>query len=141
MPEATWTVRTIDGEFPNWRQVVPEPGGGLFEFDPSELTSALRAASAVHHTKGAPVRLMLDGSCSIAVKEQDLGEMREALSGASFSPNGEGSVQIAFNPDYLADALAFCGVERGRMWVRDALKPALLEGPDRRCALMPIRIP
>jgi DNA polymerase III subunit beta len=141
LPDAEWTVRAVEGEFPNWRQVVPEPEGGLLEFDPEELGSALRAASAVHHTKGAQVRLSLDRTCSIAVRDHDLGEMREALTGARFSPNGAGAMEIAFNSDYLADAIRFCGAERGRMWVRDALKAVLFDSPDRRYALMPIRTP
>jgi DNA polymerase-3 subunit beta len=141
LPDAEWTVRTVDGEFPNWRQVVPEPEGGLLEFDPEELGSVLRAASAVHHTTGAQVRLSLDRECSMAVKDHDLGEMREALTGASFSPNGAGAMEVVFNPDYLADAIRFCGAERGRMWVRDPLKAVLFDSPDRRYALMPIRIP
>jgi DNA polymerase-3 subunit beta len=141
LSDAEWTVRTVEGEFPNWRQVVPEPGGGLLEFDPEELGSALRAASAVHQTKGAQVRLSLDRTCSIAVKDPDLGEMREALTGASFSPNGAGAMEITLNSDYLADAIRFCGVERGRMWVRDGLKAVLFDSPDRRYALMPIRVP
>jgi DNA polymerase-3 subunit beta len=141
LPDAEWTVRTVEGEFPNWRQVVPEPGGGLLEFDSEELGSALRAASAVHHTKGAQVRLSLDRSCSIAVRDHDLGEMQEDLTGASFSPNGAGAMEIAFNSDYLADAMRFCGAERGRMWVRDAHKAVLFDSPDRRYALMPIRTP
>jgi DNA polymerase-3 subunit beta len=141
LPDAEWTVRNDEGEFPNGRQVVPEPEGGLLEFDPQELGSALRAASAVHHTKGAPIRLSLDRTCSLAVREHDLGEMREALMGARFSPNGTGAMEVAFNPDYLVDAIRFCGAERGRMWVRDALKAVLFDSPDRRYALMPIRIP
>jgi DNA polymerase-3 subunit beta len=140
-PGAEWTVRIVEGDFPNWRQVVPEPEGGLLEFDPEELGSALRAAASVRSTKGAPIRLSLDRTCSLAVKEHDLAEMREALIGARFSPNGAGAMEIAFNSDYLADAIRFCGAERGRMWVRDALKAVLFDSPDRRYALMPIRIP
>jgi DNA polymerase-3 subunit beta len=139
--EASWTVRTIEGQFPNWRQVVPEAAGALLEFDPQELTSALRATASVRSTTGAPVRLMLDDTCSLAVSEPGLGEMQEVLTRASFSPNGVGPMQVAFNPAYLTDAIAFCEAERGRMWVRDPVKPALLEGPDRRHALMPVRIP
>jgi DNA polymerase-3 subunit beta len=138
---ANWTIRTVEGEYPNWRQVVPEPEGGLLEFDPEELGSALRAAASVRHARGAPVRLTLDRTPSLVVREPDLGEMREVLSGARFSPNGAGVADIAFNPDYLADAIRFCGTERGRMWVREALKAVLFEGPDRRYALMPVRIP
>jgi DNA polymerase III subunit beta len=141
LPDAEWTVRTVEGEFPNWKQVVPEPEGGSFEFDPEELGSALRAATSVRSTKGAPVRLSLDRTCSLALQDPDLGEMREALTEARFSPNGAGAMEVAFNPDYLADAIRFCDPERGRMWVRDALKPVLFQGPDRRYVLMPIRLP
>jgi DNA polymerase III subunit beta len=141
LPDAEWTVRTVEGEFPNWKQVVPNPEGGSFEFDPEELGSALRAAASVRSTTGAPVRLTLDRTCSLALKDPDLGEMREALTEARFSPNGAGAMEVAFNPDYLADAIRFCGAERGRMWVRDGLKPALFEGPERRYVLMPIRLP
>jgi DNA polymerase III subunit beta len=141
LADAEWTARTVEGEFPNWKQVVPEPGGGSFEFDPEELGSALRAATSVRSTTGAPVRLTLDRTCSLALKDPDLGEMREALTEAKFSPNGAGAIEVAFNPDYLADAIRFCGAERGRMWVRDGLKPALFEGPERRYVLMPIRLP
>ena len=141
VPDAEWTVRTVEGEFPNWKQVVPSPEGGSFEFDPEELGSALRAATSVRSTTGAPVRLTLDRTCSLALKDPDLGEMREALAEAKFSPNGAGAMEVAFNPDYLADAIRFCGAERGRMWVRDGLKPVLFEGPERRYVLMPIRLP
>ena len=141
VPDAEWTVRTVEGEFPNWKQVVPNPEGGSFEFDPKELGSALRAATSVRATMGAPVRLTLDRTCSMAFKDPDLGEVREALTDARFSPNGAGPMEVAFNPDYLADAIHFCGAERGRMWVRDGLKPALFEGPERRYVLMPIRLP
>jgi DNA polymerase-3 subunit beta len=141
VPDAEWTVRTVEGEFPNWKQVVPTPEGGSFEFDPEELGSALRAATSVRSATGAPVRLTLDRTCSLTLKDPDLGEMREALAEARFSPNGTGAMEVAFNPDYLADAIRFCGAERGRMWVRDGLKPALFEGPDCRYVLMPIRMP
>jgi len=140
-PDAEWTVRTVEGEFPNWKQVVPNPEGGSFEFDPEELGSALRAATSVRSTKGAPIRLTLDRTCSLALKDPGVGEMREALTETKFSPNGAGAVEVAFNLEYLVDAIRFCGAERGRMWVRDGLKPALFEGPERRYVLMPIRLP
>lgn len=141
LPDTEWTVRTVEGEFPNWRQVIPEPSGAHLEFDAEELSSGLRAAASVRSSGGGPVRLTLDRTCSLALVEPDLGEMRQVLSGASFSPNGVGAIQVAFNPGYLADAIRFCGTPRGRMWVRDGLKPALFEGPDRRYALMPVRMP
>jgi DNA polymerase III subunit beta len=139
VPGADWTVRAFDGEFPNWRQVVPESVGGMFEFEADELSSALRAAASIRSRVGAPIRLSLDRTCSLALAEAGLGEMRQELAQASFTPDGAGALEVGLNPDYLADAMRFCGAERGRMWVRDALKPVLFEGRDRRYVLMPVR--
>lgn len=139
--DSMWLVRTIEGEYPSWRQVVPEAEGGLLEFDAKELESALRATVSVRGTKGGTVRLILDRSCSLAFAEPDCGTVREILPQARFSPNGVGPLEVSFNPDYLLDAIRVIGTERGRMWVRDGLKPALFEGPDRRYALMPVRMP
>jgi DNA polymerase-3 subunit beta len=88
--ESTWSVRSIEGEYPAWRQVVPEAEGALLEFDSVELESALRAAASVRGTKEAQVHLTLDRSCSLALVEPDFGTVREGLPGASFSPNGCG---------------------------------------------------
>jgi DNA polymerase-3 subunit beta len=139
--DSAWSVRTIEGEYPAWRQVLPEADGGLLEFDARELESALRAAVSIRGTKGTPVRLTLDRSCFVALAESDFGSVLEALPGANFSPNGAGPLEVAFNPEYLLDAIRLIGGDRGRMWARDALKPVLFEGPDRRYALMPVRMP
>jgi DNA polymerase-3 subunit beta len=138
---STWSVRTIEGEYPTWRQVLPEAEGGLLEFDSGEMQSALGAVASIRGARGAPVRLTLDSSCFLALAEPDFGSFLEELSGASFSPNGAGPLQVAFNADYLLDAIRFVGAEQGRMWVRDGLKPVLFEGADRRYALMPVRMP
>jgi DNA polymerase-3 subunit beta len=138
--KADWWVRSVEGEFPNWRQVMPEPEGGCLEFDADELESALAAAAAVRGAGSAPVRLALDRSCALTLSEPDLGTVREELTEARFSPNGMGALEIAFNPEYLRDGIRFVGEDRGRMWVRDGLKPALFEGPDRSYAVMPVRI-
>jgi DNA polymerase-3 subunit beta len=137
--KADWWVRTVEGEFPNWRQVMPEPEGGCLEFEASELDSALKAAAAIRGSGAAPVRLELDRACALTLTEPDLGTVREELAEARFSPDGVGPLEVAFNPDYLRDGLRFVGEERGRLWVRDGLKPALLEGSERRYAVMPVR--
>jgi DNA polymerase-3 subunit beta len=139
--DSAWSVRTIEGEYPAWRQVLPEADGGLLEFDARELESALRAAISIRGTRGTPVRLTLDQSCFLTLADSDFGSVLEELPGASFSPNGAGPLQVAFNPEYLLDAICLIGGDRGRMWARDGLKPVLFEGLDRRYALMPVRMP
>lgn len=136
---AVWRVRSIEGEFPNWRQILPEETGARAEFDAAETSAALTAAASIRST-GVPVRLSLGDRCMLTLAQQDVGALTEELERAAFSPDGVGALEVAFNPDYLADAFRFCGTERVAMWVRDGLKPALLGTPDRRYLLMPVRI-
>lgn len=138
--DAVWSVRPIEGEFPNWRQLLPEFGtGACCEFDSTELASALKAMAAVRQN-GSPVRLSLGERSSLVLAERDLGEVTEELVGARFNPDGIGALDVAFNPELLADALRFCGGERVRVWLRDGLKPALFGEPEARYLLMPVRI-
>lgn len=138
--DAVWSVRPVEGEFPNWRQLLPEFGtGASCEFDSTELASALKAMAAVRQN-GSPVRLSLGERSSLVLAERDLGEVTEELVGARFNPDGIGALDVAFNPELLADALRFCGGERVRVWLRDGLKPALFGEPEARYLLMPVRI-
>jgi DNA polymerase-3 subunit beta len=134
-----WWVRTIEGEFPNWHQVMPEAEGGRLDADAKELESALKAASTVRGGDSAPVQLSLDATCTLRLDEPDVGRLTEELDGARFSPDGVGPLDVAYNPEYLLDGVRFVGTERIRMWVRDGLKPALIEARGRRYAVMPVR--
>ena len=138
--DTTWTVRPIEGEFPNWRQVMPEETGATAEFDSEELASAVKTAAAVGSGKGTPVRLSLGRTCSLSLVERDAATIHEDLSKATFTPDGLGDTEVAFNPTYLADGIRFLAGDTVQMWVRDPLKAVLLGPADRRYLLMPVRI-
>lgn len=138
--DAAWSMRPIEGEFPNWRQLLPEFGtGASCKFDSTELASALKAMTAVRQN-GSPVRLSLGERSTLSLAERDLGEVTEELAGAQFTPDGVGALDVAFNPELLAGALQFCGGERVHVWLRDGLKPALFGEPEARYLLMPVRV-
>lgn len=135
-----WSTRLIEGEFPNWGQIVPGETGAALEFEVDEMASALKAAAAVGNGSGTPVRLNLAETTTLSLVEGDTTAIRETLTTAAFQPDGVGALEVAFNAAYLADALKFVGEERARMWIRDGLKPALIGPPDRRYVLMPVRL-
>lgn len=138
---SVWLMRLVEGEFPNWRQLLPAEGlGGRLDVGARELGSALKAVSSISTNRGTPVRLQLGESCSIELAEQNSGSVRETLATASYVSDGAGDLEIAFNPEYLADAVRFCGEDRVQVSVRDGLKPALFGEPDARYLLMPVRI-
>lgn len=135
-----WSTRLVEGEFPNWGQIVPDETGAALEFEVDEMASALKAAAAVGNGNGTPVRLNLGETTTLTLVEGDATAIRETLATASFSPDGVGAIEVAFNPVYFADALKFVGEGRARMWIRDGLKPALIGPPNRRYVLMPVRL-
>jgi DNA polymerase-3 subunit beta len=138
-----WMTRAIAGEFPNWRQLVPKETGGSFEFDSEELSAAVKGASELRTNKSVPVKVQLDDSCELKMEDAQAASVAESLPAASYSPNGVGPMVIAFNPDFLLDAVSFLAEERGRMRATDPYKPALFQGEadEQGYVLMPVRLP
>ena len=134
------TVRAIEGEFPNYRQLMPEPGAddGVLRYSVDELGAVL-AQAAPYCWDTCPVRLELNGEVTMTASAPDLGAFRATVPGATY----EGpELVVAYNPVYLLDAIGAAGPE---MWVRDGLKPAIVgtrKDPYGRVALvMPVRLP
>ena len=137
-----YILRCIDGEFPNYTQLVPAEEGGSLQFEPKEMTQAVKDASSIRSEKSTPARLILGDRCVLSVIENGSPKVRQALPSASYSSNGTGPLEVAFNPDFLADGIKFVGADKEVMWVKDACKPALIVGdPDRRYVVMPVRLP
>ncbi|HVL91647.1 MAG TPA: DNA polymerase III subunit beta [Actinomycetota bacterium] len=135
----TLVSRLIEGEFPNWRQLIPTD-------IPSHLTIARDAfADSVRRVgilaqQGAPVRLELNADgVKLLAGTQDLGEANEAAGGTF---EGE-AITVAFNPVYLNDGIAAAGGAEIKLSLRDGLKPALVTSTEQdgfTYLLMPVRI-
>lgn len=138
---ACWATRAIEGEFPQWRSLIPQDTGGMCQFDSDELASAVKGADALRSQKSTPVRVVLGDSCELRMEESGTATVAEALGRASYSPNGVGPMEIAFNPGFLNDAVKFVGEERVKMRSTDGCKPALFHGENgARYVLMPVRL-
>jgi len=134
------TVRSIEGEFPNYRQLMPErgPDDGVLRYSVDDLAAVLKQA-APYCRDTCPVRLELNGEVTMTASAPDLGAFRAVVPGATY----EGpELVVAYNPVYLLDAIGAAGPE---VRVRDGLKPALIgtrKDPYGRVALvMPVRLP
>jgi DNA polymerase-3 subunit beta len=136
----TLTSRLIEGEFPNYRQLIPEPGGNRLTAPRQELLEAVRRVGLLAR-ENSPVRLELNAlGVRLTSSSPDLGGAVEALE-ATYE--GE-ELTAAFNPGYVGDGLAGVVGERVTVELRDGLKPAILrgEGDDAFTYLvMPVRLP
>ena len=132
------TTRRIEGQFPNYRQLLPE----TFEYEVTvnrdELLDVVRRV-AVLAQRNAPLRLRFaEGEVTVSAQTQDVGEGKESLP-AGFS--GE-PLEIGFNPEFLRDGVESADGDDLRLKLISPLRPAVLqgEGDDFSYLIMPIRL-
>jgi DNA polymerase-3 subunit beta len=131
--------RLIDGQFPNYRQLLPESFEHELRINGSELSEVVRRISLLAQ-KNAPLRLAFSsGELTVSAQTPDVGEALEALPVAF---QGE-SLEIGFNPEFLRDGLE--AVEQGDLVLKliSPLRPGLIESADGdgfRYLIMPIRL-
>jgi DNA polymerase-3 subunit beta len=135
----TLTSRLIEGEFPNYRQLLPEEYGNRLSVSRQQLTDAVRRVGLLARDT-SPVRLEFNAlGVKLSSSSPDLGQAVEAVEARY---EGE-DLTAAFNPTYLADGLAAATGEAVRLEVRDGLKPGIVRGESDEFTylVMPVRLP
>jgi DNA polymerase-3 subunit beta len=133
------TTRLIEGEFPNYRQLVPSGYPNRLVVGKEPLLDAVRRVKLLAR-EATPIRLSLrpDGLELTAVTH-DVGQAREDL-----DAKYEGSeMVVAFNPEFLIDGVEATPGDEVVLETLDAHKPATLrptEGTDFLYLLMPVRV-
>jgi DNA polymerase III subunit beta len=133
------TTRRIDGQFPNYRQLVPES----FEYEVTlpreELLDVVRRI-AVMAQRNSPMRIrFVEGEVTVSARTQDVGEAEESLP-VAFS--GE-PLEIGFNAEFLRDGIESVTGETLRMRLISPLRPCVLQAEaadDFLYLIMPIRL-
>jgi DNA polymerase-3 subunit beta len=133
------TTRLIDGEFPNYRGLIPASYPNRLVVGREPLLDAIRRVRLLARD-ATPVRLVMsaDGLELLAVT-QDVGQAHETLD-AKF----EGTeLTVAFNPQYLAEGVDVTPGDEVVLETIDALKPAVLRSTETQeflYLLMPVRV-
>jgi DNA polymerase-3 subunit beta len=137
--DGTWlTTRRIDGQFPNYRQLLPEQFEYELALPREELLEVVRRVSLMAQ-RNSPLRLRFaDGDLTVSAVTQDVGEARESLP-APFT--GE-AMEIGFNAEFLRDGLDSVDSDTIKFKLISPLRPAVLEGEadDYVYLIMPIRL-
>src|SRR5205085_2890193 len=100
--DGTWlTTRRIDGQFPNYRQLLPEQFEHELQLPREELLDVVRRV-AIMAQRNSPLRLRFaEGELTVSAVTQDVGEARESLPAPY---NGE-PLDIGFNAEFLRDGI------------------------------------
>jgi DNA polymerase-3 subunit beta len=133
------TSRLIEGEFPIYRQLLPEGYENQLTVSRQQLMEAVKRVGLMARDT-TPVRLEFNAlGVKLSSSSPDVGEAVEAV-----EARYEGDdITVAFNPTYLADGLAVATGESVRLEVRDGLKPGIVRGESDEFTylVMPVRLP
>jgi DNA polymerase-3 subunit beta len=130
--------RFIEGEFPNYRQLIPQGYTNALTVDREALLEVTKRVGLLAQNN-LPVKLSLSSELEVSAHTPDVGEGQEVLD-AEYE--GEPFV-IAFNPQFLHDGASAVQSERVVIEAGDGLKPAILRGeaePGFSYLLMPVRL-
>jgi DNA polymerase-3 subunit beta len=136
--DAWLTTRRIDGQFPNYKQLVPETFEVEVTLPRLELLDVVKRI-AVMAQRNSPLRLRFaEGELTISAQTQDVGEARETMPAAY---TGE-PLEIGFNAEFLRDGVDSVTSEEVRLKLINPLRPGLLSGEadDFWYLIMPIRL-
>ena len=149
--DVVFGTRLIDGNFPEYRRLLPTGFEREISVSREDLMGTLRRVNlfAQRQTPPVPVSLSFtEGSVEVIVRNGDVGEAHEKLPASS-----EDDFLISFNPGYLLDGVAAIDTEKVLFKLNEALKPGLIvpgeDGeengdsgePDFLYLIMPMRDP
>src|SRR5919204_1210712 len=132
------TSRRIDGQFPNYKQLLPESFETEVVTPRAPLLDVVRRA-AVLAQRNSPLRLRFaEGELWVSAQTQDIGEARESL---VVEYAGE-PLEIGFNPEFLRDGLEAVSGDSVQLKLINPLRPGLISAPDESFwyLIMPIRL-
>jgi DNA polymerase-3 subunit beta len=136
---AVLSSRLIDGQFPNYQQLLPEAFEHELKLAGDEITDVVRRISLLAQ-KNAPLRLAFaEGEVTVSAQTPDVGEARETIP----VPFAGDPLEIGFNPDFLRDGLESVGSGDVLLKLISPLRPGLIEAADGSGFLyliMPIRL-
>ena len=134
-------MRLIEGDFPDYQQVVPKEHTHRIEFPRDELLSALRRILILTTERSRGIKLQFEkDKIEVSVNTPDLGEGTEEIA-ASYAGDG---LSIGFNGRYLTEALNV--MDEGDsvvLFLKDEMSPGLLqqkESHEFSYVIMPMKI-
>jgi DNA polymerase-3 subunit beta len=136
-------IRLIDGEFPDYEQVIPKQNDKRLTVDKTKFHACLRRVSTMASERVEGVKLSIKPeSIECSSYNQDFGDARDEVEVAY----GGAPLEVGFNSRYLMEALNVIDTEEVVLRLKDEGSPGLIhplsseEPPDQLCIIMPMRI-
>jgi len=138
--EDTWLIsRLIEGQFPNYRQVIPQEYYTRVRLKTRDLAEATERASLLADDNSPVIKISLDQNILVVSVNNEAGRVHEEI---PVFHEGE-SFQVAFNARYLNEALKAVGSEEINLEFTGPLSPGVIKpvgDQDYLSLLLPVRL-
>lgn len=134
------TSRLMEGNYPNYQQVIPKEQGKRVTTEKAELEGALRRVAVLSRDKTNAVKVTFSsGHMTLFSSNPDFGEATEELP----ARYGGETLTTGFNARYLLEVLGVIDGETVSLQMDTPLSPCLIREPGNAgftCVVMPIKI-
>lgn len=138
--DVTLFMRLIEGEFPNYQQVIPKKSDHVLTLATEPLVRALRRVALLSVERSRAIKFeVAERSLTISSSNPDVGEAQEEIDVDYDGP----ALGIGFNARYLLDALGSLAAKEVHLGLRDSNSPAEIRPTDDAESLavvMPMRL-
>ncbi len=138
--DVTLVMRLIEGEFPNYQQVIPKSIESQLTVGTNELIHALRRVALLSAERSRAIRVELQpGRVVVSSNNPDVGEAQEEL---DVDYDGDG-LTIGFNARYLLDCLGAAGAKEVVLGLQNENAPVQVrptDDSDSLAVVMPMRL-
>lgn len=132
--------KLIDGEYPNYQQVIPKDNPNTVDLPRAALASALKRVSVIASEKSRAIKFdFAPGKLTLSMTNADLGDANEEM---PIEYNGA-PVVIGMNGMYMLEALNSMSSEKVTVKMNDGVSPCLVtDGTEAShlCVVMPLRL-
>ncbi|MFH1384330.1 MAG: DNA polymerase III subunit beta [Candidatus Omnitrophota bacterium] len=138
--DTTIISRLIEGNFPNYKQVIPTEEEIVVTVNREKFLAAMRRVSLLTSLEAQAVKLDVVKTNKIILSSRapNLGESKEEID-ATIEKGGE--ITIGFNPHYVIDVLKNIDIEEIRLSLISPEKPGVIKGREGYVyVIMPMQI-
>ena len=136
----TVVVRLLEGDYPDYQQVIPTSNDKQIVLDRKDFIGTLRRAHVIASEKGEGVKFLIkSGAMEIKTGGPDVGDFQEEI-GIDYKGD---AVEMSFNARYLLDVLNIIDTEKVQIEVKDETSPGLVKpvnGEGYLYVIMPMRL-
>lgn len=130
-------TRIIEGEFPNYNQVIPKEAPIKIKIETGELLSAIRRANLLATPDFQAIKFeVFTDKIVVSKTTPDIGESREEIP----IEYGGGELIVGFNPQFLIDVLKNISEDKIELELLGADKPGVIRMGDYLYLALPMRI-